>query len=663
MTLCYHRNNIAFVGMRVVHMERKRIAVILAYVSEEYAYMTLCGIEQEAFKHGMDVYVFNADASNVGREKHNAGEYNIYNLIDYSAFEGVILLTNLIESDSVRQEVLGKIRESGIPAVSVDAEIEGFSFAGVDNYQPMKEIVAHLIEVHGFTKINCVSGPDFNADSRARLAAYCDAMREHGLPVEEKRIFKGDFSSAHGRSSAEKMLKSEDGLPEAVVCADDLTAISVRAVFAEHGINIPGQVALTGFDNSLDARFSTPRLTTVYRDQEEAGKQAVLEIVHGAEGNTDKGAHFASTVIFRESCGCCADEKEDMYALCQQYLAERDAFSQQLEDNIIMVEKLNESDSLDEFLESLHKQLVQLKGECFYLCLNSEFMECVESVQEKKIVEGKFAEQYQVVGYSEMMAVPLAYEGGKRVFYEDFPSKQMIPQLSSDGKKNHTYFFSAVHFTDRCMGYTILVDNHHAMSNAFYLTWRLNLCNGLESLRKQEIQKSMLEYMNNMYVTDSLTGLYNRFGLAKYGQERYAGCALKRKTFMLLFADMDDLKHINDKYGHGAGDEAIFEIADALKNACVAGEICGRFGGDEFVVCADNYTMEDAAAYGRRLEDLLRKSNERLQRPYKISVSYGFEVGIPELGESLMHYVDIADKKMYVRKKNRKECASAQIVT
>lgn len=638
-------------------MERKRIAVILAYVSEEYAYTTLWGIEQEAFKHGLDVYVFNADASNEGRAKHNAGEYNIYNLVDYSAFEGVILLTNLMEYAPVREAVIDQIRNSGIPAVSLDAELEGFSFVGVDNYQPMKGIVTHLIENHGLTKINYVSGPDYNGDSRARLAAYCDAMKEHGLPVEEKRIFKGEFSSAHGRQSAELMLQSEDGLPEAVVCADDLTAISVRAVFFEHGISVPEQVALTGFDNSFDARFSTPRLTTVYRDQEEAGRQAVLEILQKAEGVTDQSAHFASTLIFRESCGCCADEKEDIYTLCQQYLAERDSFSQQLEDNTIMVEELNESESFDEFMNSLHKQLAQLKGSRFYLCLNRDFIEYLRFSDRENIAEKTFRDKYLVEGYPETMSVALACHGEERVYFDDFLSKQMVPEIYDDNK-NHTYFFSAIHFTNRCMGYAVLTDSHHAMSNQFYSTWRLNLCNGLESLRKQEIQKSMINHMSEMYVTDSLTGLYNRFGLTKHGQKRYADSADQGTPFMLLFADLDGLKGINDKYGHGEGDEAILQFAKALKKACEANEICCRFGGDEFVVCADNYTLEDAAAYGKRLEEQIRVINGTLNKPYKISASYGYEVGVPKVGESLVCYVDVADNRMYERKKNKKRRTS-----
>lgn len=643
-------------------MGRKKIAVILAYASEEYAFTTLWGIEREAFMHDMDVYVFNADASNAGRARHNTGEYNIYNLVDYQAFEGVVFLPNVIESDSVRQELIENITKSGIPAISIDAEIEGFSFVGVDNYGPMKGIVNHLIDVHGYKKINYVSGPDFNADSRARLDAYCDAMKEHGLPVEEKRIFRGDFTSEHGRASAEKMMKSEDGLPEAVVCADDFTAIGVRTVLSENEIAIPEQVAITGFDNSLDARFSIPRLTTVFRDQEEAGRMAVLEILRLNGEEAVEELDSPATLIFRESCGCNSDDIEDMYTLCQQYLAERDAHTQRQSYNTIMVEKLNESDSLEEFMDGLKKQVVHLKGKGFYLCLNSGFMECLKPVDRQYGSDKKYEEEYLIRGYPEMMTMALACEDGERVFYDDFLSKQMIPKLNVSDEC-HTYFISPIHFTDRCMGYSILLDSHFAMSNSFYATWLLNLCNGLESLRKQEIQKSMLRYVDRMYVTDSLTGLYNRFGLARFAEDCYNQCVKKGKSIMLLFADMDGLKYINDKFGHGAGDEAILEIAAALRNACVSDEICSRFGGDEFVVCASNYTQEDAEAYGKRLEKLLEQASERLQKPYKISVSYGYEVGVPKRGESLLHYVDMADKRMYVRKKAMKEQIAAGIVT
>ena len=78
--------------------KKRRIAVVVASMEVEYAGKTLQGIEKEAHALGMDVYVFNASVSTDETLKHNIGEYNIYNLIDYTLFDGVILFANLIQS-------------------------------------------------------------------------------------------------------------------------------------------------------------------------------------------------------------------------------------------------------------------------------------------------------------------------------------------------------------------------------------------------------------------------------------------------------------------------------------------------------------------------------------------------------------------------------------
>ena len=277
--------------------KRRKIAVILASMEVEYASETLRGIEKEAHAQKIDVCVFNAAVSTNETLKHNIGEYNIYSLIDYSLFDGVILFANLIQSYSVYSKIIEKIRESGIVAISIDAEMDGFYSVGVENYRPMKEIVNHLIECHGYTEINYVSGQDFNSDSRERLAAYCDALREHGIPVEEERIYRGAFTTAYGREAAEKMLEIPEKLPQAVVCATDALAIGVRSVFAGKGIEIPRQIALTGFDDIFGARNSVPRITTVSRNQMQVGRKAVRKIIAVLDGKTqDREERFPATL-------------------------------------------------------------------------------------------------------------------------------------------------------------------------------------------------------------------------------------------------------------------------------------------------------------------------------------------------------------------------------
>lgn len=634
--------------------KRRKIAVILASMSVEYASETLTGILEEAENYQMDIYIFNAEAGTDETLKHNIGEYNIYKLVDYTMFDGVILFANLIQGYSVYNSVIEQIKNSGVVAVSIDAEIEDFYFVGVENYKPMKAIVEHLIEHHKFTKINYVSGQDFNSDSRERLQAYCDALREHGIPVEEKRIFKGAFTNLHGREAAAKMLETPQTMPEAVVCAADSIAIGMWSVFDKSGLKMPQQVVLTGFDNIFEARNFMPPLTTVSRNQDLVGHEAVRRIESLFNGEAvPRKERFAATPVFRESCGCCSEEQEDIISLREKYLGKAEHYDRYLFDNIMMIEELNDSKSFGDFLERLKPHVEGLGCDRFYLCLDKKLVEDLQSADVES-EEGLFHDNYQVEGFPQIMTVALSYEKGRFSQGGEFPSARILPDGCEPGTELHRYVFSPIHFRDRCMGYAVVDNSTFAMGSPLFGTWMINLSNGLESLRKQAHLKNMVERLDKMYVLDSLTGLYNRFGLIRYTGESFLRCVEQENSFMVLFADLDGLKQINDKFGHDNGDTAITAAAHALRGACRGGEICARVGGDEFVVYAENYTDEDAAAYCRKLEELLAENNKDAARGYQISASYGYDVVFPKAGDTVDQYIDLADDKMYLNKKKKR---------
>lgn len=631
---------------------RQKIAVILASMNVEYASETLRGIAKEAKENGVDIYIFNADASTDETLKHNIGEYNIYQLADYNMFDGVILFANLIQGYSVYSSVIEQIKAAGVPTVSIDSEIDGFCFVGVENYNPMKTIVAHLIEHHKFTKINYISGQDFNSDSKERLDAYMDTLKEHNIPVEEKRIFKGAFTNVHGRQAAKKMLENPEDLPQAIVCACDSIAIGARSVFERYGLKMPQQLTLTGFDDIFESRNSIPRLTTVSRNQDQVGCEAVRRILRLLKGEeVPVKERFSATPVFRESCGCVMGEMDDITSLRQKYLEKAEHYERYLFDSVMMIEELNDSRTFRDYLARLKNYVERLGCDSFYLCLDKKLVEDLQYMDEA-YSEREFHDDYRIKGFPERMVSVLAYENGEFVDGAEFSSAKILPKEC--GGESHVFVFSPIHFRDRCMGYAVVSDCTFALTSPLFSTWLINLSGGLESLRKQAQLKSMVERLDRMYVTDSLTGLYNRFGFGRFAGESFNKCVGYGGSSMVLFADLDGLKGINDKFGHDNGDVAISAVASALRNACTGSEICARLGGDEFVVYAEGYTDEDAAAYCKRLEELIEKANVEAAKPYRISTSYGYEVIFPCVGDTLDGYVDMADEKMYTNKREKR---------
>lgn len=622
--------------------EKRKIAVVIANMNVEYASEIRQGIMQEARARSFDVYLFNARVNADETLKYNQGQYNIYNLINLERFDGVIVFSNLLQGRRIYEAVEKSLRDVEIPVVGIDAPIGEHHYVGVENYQSMKAIVEHFIEHHKFTKINYISGQSFNSDSQLRLKAYCDAMEEHGLPVEQKRIFPGVFTFRHGRNVANQMMASGQDLPQAIVCGNDDIAIGLVSELKKYGVRVPEDVAVSGFDNRFHARNSVPRITTVDRALKSLGKEAVIKIDALLE-NSDvvESEMFPTVPVFAGSCGCNYDDGENIDSVRKEYLAMVDQYENHINEINTMIEELNDSKTLDDFLIRLRPYVENLECDRFYLCLDKAFVDDMKGIKAK----------LRTKGYSKMMTVPFAYEFGAFTSYDDFPSEWMLPWEDAGSGGNHTYVFEAIHFRDAVQGYVIVENCDTTFHSPLFKRWLINLSGGLENLRKQEKLKYMIERLDKLYVVDSLTDLYNRFGFTRYSADKLAKAIQNKSSLMILFADLDGLKKINDIYGHDRGDVAIKAVADALKAACTGEEICARFGGDEYVVLAPDYDEKKAKEYCERFDAALVNYNQTLGQPFTIEASYGYELVTPIMGELIDKYIDMADQKMYLRKK------------
>ncbi|MDA0989661.1 MAG: GGDEF domain-containing response regulator [Verrucomicrobia bacterium] len=148
----------------------------------------------------------------------------------------------------------------------------------------------------------------------------------------------------------------------------------------------------------------------------------------------------------------------------------------------------------------------------------------------------------------------------------------------------------------------------------------------------------MLGRLRSMAITDELTGVYNRRGFETLADQHLRLARRNKKSFSLFFADVDGLKAINDRHGHGEGDFAIRETAELLTRNFRESDIVARMGGDEFVILAIDCSPAGADALLQRVQDSLNAINAGQTHPYALSVSIGatnFEstdtMPIPEL--------------------------------
>ncbi len=163
-------------------------------------------------------------------------------------------------------------------------------------------------------------------------------------------------------------------------------------------------------------------------------------------------------------------------------------------------------------------------------------------------------------------------------------------------------------------------------------------------------------------VIDELTGLYNRRGFLALADEQIKISDRTGQSMLMIFADMDGLKTINDTLGHHPGDMALMETAHVLREAFRETDILGRLGGDEFVALLTCATDIDEAVIIKRFHQTMDEHNAYQERNFKLSVSLGIALYDPRVPGTAAGLLMKADGAMYIQKKMKKDSADLHVV-
>lgn len=165
-------------------------------------------------------------------------------------------------------------------------------FVDVDNRGGARLAVEHLV-TRGRTRIACIAGPQDMASGRDRLDGYRDAIEAAGLPFEQDLVVPGDFSDAAGAAGAAALLDRRPDL-DAIFAANDVMALGALRELTARDVDVPGDVALVGFDGSAAAAASSPVLTTVHQPLGDLGRSLVELLARRIE---DPGTESRSTIL------------------------------------------------------------------------------------------------------------------------------------------------------------------------------------------------------------------------------------------------------------------------------------------------------------------------------------------------------------------------------
>ncbi|MDE7138550.1 MAG: GGDEF domain-containing protein [Ruminococcus sp.] len=632
-----------------------RIAVIIAGIDQSYQSTILNGISASAAECSLNVEAFVSFIGSMGNPTHDNGEFNIFNLPDFKNYDGAILLTNTIDYQPVVNDILNRIKEANIPAVSMDYDIPKFYHIGIDNKKAMRKITEHMIKHHGFTKFSYISGPADNPESADRLSAFLESLSENNISIDEKNIFYGDFRSPSGKNGVEYFLKQWTELPDALICANDVMAASAISRLTEAGYKIPEDITVTGFDNTYNTHNYQIEITSVNRPLALSGQLACKMLLNHFNNIPQKRSIILDmSARFTESCGCSASDPPDLKAFREfnysNYIKfEKSQSYMSLFNHLSCV--LLGSNTYEQYINSLKEFLSEMQLEEFYFCL------CNNWDSESLTDENAYQENEDAPvpsEYTDNILVPIAYKQG--IFYENqtIRKSEILPDIARSAKSGKFYYIVPLHFGIRCLGYMAIMNPRVNIHNSMFETLCISISNSLENIRKLLCLNTAVKHLRKLYAQDTFTNIYNRNGFINAARETYSNCISEQRNIMLMFIDLDGLKTINDTFGHDVGDVAICNIADVLRKSCKEGEVYCRFGGDEFIVFAPDYNDSDADSLKKEIEINIKKINETKIYPFELNASIGYVIAVPEPSEDIFRFVTEADKVMYKEKRRKK---------
>ena len=288
----------------------KRVAFLSFDWDYEIMSQYYVGMEESLGSLGdVQLVIFNA-FGNRDNFMPERGSFDLFSLCDLTRYDGFIIQGNRSWPPEMRQEVADRIIAMGKPLVSVNYMLDGAITVGTDNYAAMFGLVKRVLLDKGCTHPAFVNGLASSWEARERVRAFGDACAACG--VKSMRFYSAGWQMEEGTRMASEIIAAPGGLPDAVFCCNDDLAVGVQEAFLAHGIRVPDDVLIAGFDNRVIGSEATPRITTVDRGYRAIGALAIKTIVELMEGKTTaKLVSSDVSYVLSESCGYPNDATSD----------------------------------------------------------------------------------------------------------------------------------------------------------------------------------------------------------------------------------------------------------------------------------------------------------------------------------------------------------------
>ena len=628
---------------------KKKIALFISHIYGEYQSNLCQGVIQQAAEYGYKVEVY---ATNDGEDlgEYSRGEAGICSIPNFSDIEGVLFASGTYADQKLRDKIYKLLKKQDCQVIDIDERTSCFPTVMLENNITTGTLTEHLISTHGLEDL-CYLGSctqPFYSDKRQK--AFESVMVQHSLNVPKENIFLSDESDESFETALSRFTEKGTKKPQGIVCYNDDYAIRLWLEAKKQGYSIPEDFAIVGCDNTPAGQNLNPPLTTVSFPSYQLGCCAINALLASIQGKEIEQKTVFAEPVYAGSCGCNLQSSSSGYLYPHTLSKKISDLEGSMFVSMRMSAQFSHISDIDDGMDALEKYVKKIDN-CseFYLCLYSDW----DKVQDKVLALTQSEDEEFVA--DDTILLKLAVKDGKRLPECTFSKHSLLPDYI-DKESGLAYIISPLFFEDRLFGYIAISFSNNIIDYRFKLVeWIMNITQMLQNLCEIKLTDALKKELENLYLRDALTGLYNQHGFNNYTFDFQKKLGKDSHACAVLF-DLDELKTINDNFGHEEGDFALKTIGHALLKAKNPDDLCCRFSGDEFYCLISCHNEEDAKSFIQRVNKYLSNYNNLSSKPYNISTSAGYAL-LDNAANIDMNRINelfsLADSRMYKEKKSK----------
>ena len=294
-------------GVKMIN-GKKMVSLCISRLHEQENYRFISKLNDSLNKLGIALFIYDIASDIYWNESIIRAEASVFDLVRYDKSDVVIIMHEKIKSKTITEKLIKRAKEHDTPVIVVDGIYEGCMNVAFDYAAGFRKIVEHVICCHGITDLHMFAGYKGNPYSDQREEVFKEVLKEHSIPFSDDMISYGQFWARPTIDAAEKLIASGK-IPKAIVCANDIMAINVCDVLHQHGIRVPDDVIVSGFDGYDEVFITSPKITTVsctILELADATVDMILKIVKGDHKELvgEETISVIPTLVPNESTGC-----------------------------------------------------------------------------------------------------------------------------------------------------------------------------------------------------------------------------------------------------------------------------------------------------------------------------------------------------------------------